>query len=511
MLASKLKMGVVASSMLMLLAACTSSQDAASTNQQEKKEVTFLSNFPSETLDPHLNWTPVRAGVVETLIKINEELKLEPWLAKEWSSDESGQVWTFTLQDNVTFQNGKKVDGEAVKASLERNIDVSESMKSALKIQAVEANGQTVTITLEEPLPHFPSELVHPNTAIIDVTEENVEEKPVGTGPFTAVSFEANSQLELERYEDYWDGKANLDGATFTFNEDANARTLALQSGDADIVYRPAVESLESLQADASLKTDVVPSLRTHFIMYNTKTEALSDPNVRKVFDALIDRQEVADSIMAGQAAAAAGPFLPDFSFSPSYEEKAFGIDAAKKYLAEAGYEMKDGKAVKDGKPLSFTILTYAHRPELPLMAQLLQSNAKELGMTIDIHQVENIDEYLAGDQQWDLATYSLLTAPRGDASYFLNAVYMPDGAMNYGHINNERINAMVEELNRTVDEEQRTELAKSATSIIEEETLHSFIVHPNNFVAYKADVQGWVTSKSEFYMLTKELDVKTK
>ncbi|GAA3331027.1 hypothetical protein GCM10020331_085920 [Ectobacillus funiculus] len=57
---------------------------------------------------------------------------------------------------------------------------------------------------------------------------------------------------------------------------------------------------------------------------------------------------------------------------------------------------MKDGKAMRDGKSLSFKLLTYSYRPELPLMAQLLQSNAKELGIAIEIQQVENIDEYLA-------------------------------------------------------------------------------------------------------------------
>jgi peptide/nickel transport system substrate-binding protein len=95
-------------------------------------------------------------------------------------------------------------------------------------------------------------------------------------------TFEANSKLELVRFEDYWDGKANLDRATFTFNEDANARTLALQSGDADIVYRPAIESLESLESDPSIKQDVVPSLRTHLLMYNTANKPLHDPSIVK-------------------------------------------------------------------------------------------------------------------------------------------------------------------------------------------------------------------------------------
>ncbi|MBT2689421.1 ABC transporter substrate-binding protein [Bacillus sp. ISL-47] len=498
----------------MLLTACSaqnSNPSGEKNGEEKKKEVTFLSNFPSETLDPHLNYTAVRAGITETLVKVNQDQELEPWLAESWDTSVGGQTWTFQIRNNITFQNGKKVDAAAVKASLERNIQVSEAMKTALKIKTMEADGQTLSITTEQKLPQFPSELVHPNTAIVDSSVENMEQKPIGTGPFKVVSFEPNSKLELEMNREYWDGEVKLDRATMTFNEDANARTTALQSGDADIVYRPAIESIEILKSDQSIKTDVVSSLRTHLLMYNSGKETFKDVNVRKVFDALIDRQVVADDIMAGQATVAEGPFLAESPYSPDYEKKFFSMEMAKKYLEEAGYKMKDGKMVKDGKPLTLKLMTYSYRPELPLISQLLQSNAKELGIAIEIQQVENIDEYLAEKTDWDIATYSLITAPRGDASYFLNSAYMAGGAINPGQIQNDQLTELIEELNQTSDNGKRNELSKAAIKIIDQEKLHSFLVHPNNFVAYKDYVLNWQTSTSEYYALTKDLDVRTK
>ncbi|PLR85795.1 nickel ABC transporter substrate-binding protein [Bacillus sp. V33-4] len=508
----KIRMTLLVTIFLLVLSACSSASvmEGRKVNKN-KQELTFLSNFPSETLDPHLNYTPVRAGVAETLVKINEELELEPWLAEEWKTEDNGQSWVFRIRDNVTFQNGKKVNAKAVKSSLERNIKVSEAIKNSLKIQSLTAEGQILTIKTEQPLPHLPSELVHPNTAIIDVSESNFDQRPIGTGPFQVVSFDANSKLELERYDAYWDGRARLDRAILTFNEDANARTLALQSGDADIVYRPAIESIESLKSDKTIVTNVVPSLRTHLLMYNTSKESLADQNVRKAFDALIDRKEVVESIMAGQATIASGPFLSDFPFAPASEEEPFGLHIAKKHLEAAGYEIENGKANKDGKPLSLNLLTYSYRPELPLIAQLLQSNAKKLGITINIQQVDNIDEYLAKNEHWDLATYSMITSPRGDASFFLNSTYMPGGAINPGQIQNDKLINVISELNLAVEEEKRNEIAKQAIITIDKETLHSFLVHPNNFVAYKDYVDGWITSKSEYYALTNELGVREK
>ncbi|MCY9277385.1 ABC transporter substrate-binding protein [Bacillus haynesii] len=495
---------------LFILTSC--SAGGTDSAKGDEKKLTFLFNIPSQTLDPNLdvNYTAVRAGISETLVKISADLSIEPWLAKDWESKD-GQTWVFTLKDNLTFQNGKKADAKAVKASLERTIRESKAMKNALKIKEIKAAGQTLTITTKVPFPEFPSELVHPNTSIIDVSAANISQQPVGTGPFQVSSFEAGHKIELERYDDYWNGKPKLKHVTFSFNEDANARVMALQSKDADIIYRPSVEDIDQIQKDSSITVDSVPSLRVHQILYNTKKDHLADRHLRRAFDALLDRKEIAESILNGHAQPADGPFLADFPFSADTVQKPSGLQAAKAELKKAGYELENGKAVKDGKALSFTLLTYQSRPELPLIAQILESNAKELGISIKIQQVENIDEYLAKNDDWDLATYSSMTAPRGDAGYLLNTAYMPNGALNYSGIENQTLIKWIEEFNRTIDEEKRNRLAKKAAELIEKETLNSFIVTPENITAYRDSVLNWETSKSEYYMLTKDLDVKTK
>ncbi|RAK22043.1 peptide/nickel transport system substrate-binding protein [Anoxybacillus vitaminiphilus] len=492
---------------IVMLAGCSLS----SSGEEKKggKELTLLFNFPTDTLDPHLdsNYTAVRAGVGETLVKINEKLELQPWLAEEWESKD-GQHWTIKIREGVTFHNGKKVDAQAVKDSLERAIKDSQAVKAALKIRKIEANGQLLIIETEEVFPQFPSELVHPNTAIIDVSEQNFDKKPIGTGPFKVSSFEPGVALKVERFEKYWDGKAKLEKATFAFNEDANARLMALQSGDADIIFRPPVESLEQLEKEGNVKVQSVPSLRTHQLTFNMDSPYMKDENVRKAIDAFVDRKEIAEQILSGHAVEAKGPFLTDFPFTPSYEEKKHGIEVAKQYFIQAGFKVENGKLTKDGKNVQLKALTYSARPELPLIAQLLQSKAKELGIEIKIQQVENIDEYLANNDDWDLVTYSNLTAPRGDAAYYLNATYGPNGALNYAHIDHPQLTKIINKLNQTVEVNERNELAKQALVIIDQEALHSFIVHPNIIVAYRDNVKNWVTSRSEYYMLTKDLDV---
>jgi len=495
----------------MLLSACMGGGDST-TSKNEGKHINFLYNFSTNSLDPHVDssYVPLRAGITETLIRLDEEnLSIEPWLAESWGG-EDGQNWTIKLREDVKFQNGKQMDAEAVKKSLERALKENVAIQNALKIDTIKADGFTLTIKTTEPFPEFISELVNPNVAIIDVSEEDVVNKPVGTGPFKLASFTPGSKLELERFDDYWDGASKLDSVTFAFNEDANARTLALKSGQTDIVYRPEVESLDSLKEDSKMKVESTATFRVHQLTMNMQREEMKDINVRKALDALIDRQKIVDKILLGHAEAARGPFLPSLPFAPTYDKRQTGSDVSVQYLKEAGYTLKNGKMQKDGKQLSLTLLTYPARADLPLIAQVLQSDAKQIGIDIKIKQIETPEEYMASHRDWDIATYSNLTAPRGDAGYYLNATYHPKGALNFSQADEPELTGIIDELNRTVNQKKRAELAEKAADYVDDNVINSFMLHPSTIVAYNKDkVKNWFTAKSEYYMITNKLDVK--
>ncbi|KGA99064.1 hypothetical protein AJ85_02425 [Alkalihalobacillus alcalophilus ATCC 27647 = CGMCC 1.3604] len=481
--------------------------DGKSDSSVKEKELTFLSNFTLDTFDPHLSWNTLRAGITETLVNLSDDGELYPGLAIGWEIENNGQTWILTIRDNVTFHNGVSLTAETVKASIERNLEVSEAMKLALKIERMEADGQVLTIYLNESLYSFPSELTHPNTSIVEVGSENLDSKPIGTGPFQLKSFEPGSKAELVKFDDYWDGEPKLDRVHFIFNADENARTAALQSGDADIVYRPALESLRMLSEHNDIETIVSPSSRSTMLLYNTDKEIVSDVNVRKAISSLVDREQIVSDIMSGNAVVASGPFLKNTPFATSEDEKAFNQQEAKEYLEAAGFESENGKMMKDGEELILKLVTYSYRPDLPLIAQYLESNAKEIGLSVEILIVENIDEQLNSDD-WDLAIYSANTNPRGDASYYLNAVLYPGGSVNFKDFNDTKLTETIDTFNQTENEEERIELAKEAVSIASEQEYISFLVHPSNYAAYKSNVKNYSLNIGEFYMLTKDIDV---
>ncbi|WP_202081295.1 nickel ABC transporter substrate-binding protein [Caldalkalibacillus salinus] len=500
----------------MFLSGCLSEEGTTNIQREtgnqssgDHKSLTVLFSFASSSLDPHQDWMPVPAGMAETLVKVDENLEIQPWLAESWEQIDE-RTWVFNIREGVKFHDGTSVDAEAVKASFERAMEVNRAVASTLKIEDMEATGQALTFITSEPYPALLTELVHTNTAVIKVDAEDIGTQPIATGPFKVTDFTPQVEIQLERFEDYWDGMPNLNEVTVTFNSDSNVRSLALQSGEADIAFHLSPEALEPVELSEDLRIESITSLRAHFLLYNMQHPALQDHNVRKALDLIVNRPVMVREIMNGHGTQANGPYNPDLPFATEQAGDTYDPSLAEALLIDAGYDKNEaGFMQKDGEPLSFTLATYQGRPELPVIAQYLQSEAAAIGVDMNVVTVENIESYLWEQQdEWDIVTYSNMTAPRGDGGYFLNVAYGPDGSLNPGHIHIPELNDIRQQLNATADREERVALQQAATAIIQDEILHSFMLYPHIIVGVHERVTNWRPGAVEYYIIDHKMDV---
>ncbi|MDK8180232.1 nickel ABC transporter substrate-binding protein [Paenibacillus sp. UMB4589-SE434] len=501
---------------MILLTSCSDNTQKTEGNELGEKSVTILHSLPNESLDPHNEWIALRAGITETLLRLDDNMQVAPWLAVKWEAKDD-HTWQFIIRDGVTFQDGTKLDAAAAKASFERAIADSKALAAALKIQNMEASGQVITFTTSEPHPAFATELVHPTASIVSITAENKMGKaafnkaPVGTGPFQVNGYIPGQEISLSRFDGYWDGKAKLSAVKFLFNADANVRTLAFQSKHADIVYHLAPEALGTIGQDPQLAVQSVPSLRTHYFTYNPKSTSVSDILVRKAIDKLIDRDTIVKDIMLGHANPSNGPFHSLLPFGNKGGYTKFNPQEALTLLASAGYKSNmNGKMEKNGNVLQLKLIAFSGiNPELPLIPLLLQSEAAKIGVDIQILSVEYPDVYIKDHTDWDLSTSSYLTSPRGDGASFINAAYVPGGSYNPANIRLDQLDPIVKELNATSDVQTRNHLTQKAVQVINEANVHSFIIHPNILVGVNQRVLNWKPGAEEFYIVTNKMDVR--
>ncbi|MBQ9465272.1 MAG: hypothetical protein IJU67_08355, partial [Lachnospiraceae bacterium] len=145
-------------------------EDAAAA---EDSHLDFGIYWFGDDLDPGNGWngwTLTRAAVGETLVTVDENLNFVGQIADEWSVDDDQVTWRFHIRDGVTFQNGNVCDAEAVVGSIQRSLEVNERGQTNLKLASVEADGDWVVFTTEEPYGAFLANLTEPLFVIVDTS-----------------------------------------------------------------------------------------------------------------------------------------------------------------------------------------------------------------------------------------------------------------------------------------------------------------------------------------------------
>lgn len=463
-------------------------------------------------LDPGTtSWDLYRIGVGEGLFKINDDLELEPWLADSYERVDD-LTWKITLKDGIQFSNGKTLDGEAVKACLERTKEMNQRAVTMLNIASIEAEGQTLTITTNDVNAALPNNLADVVGTIVDV--DSMEEEdfiPVGTGPFVIASM-AEGQMELTANENYWGGEPKLDSVTIKYIVDGNAQAMALDNGEIDLAFQLPTENvvqfLESDVIEVSKKT----GSRSQLLYFDFTNPFLSDLNVRKAITMAIDREVFADVINKGSSEAATAIFPVSFPYG-QVEGVAYDPEGAKALLEEAGYTDSDGDGLldKDGTVMNFKLYTYGtHGSLLPTFAEAIQASLGVLGIGIDIQLNDyeaHTDTLKAGG--FDLALNSYIMAPVADPQYFADIALTSDADYNYGKYANPEVDELVAALDKEFDTEKRVELAEEIQTKVVEDCGYLTLGHLKYDVCANKKVSGYSTLPTELYLLNSDTDIE--
>ncbi|MFC0471944.1 ABC transporter substrate-binding protein [Halalkalibacter kiskunsagensis] len=473
------------------------------------KTLTVAFPWSPASLDPHSSnsWEVMRSGMGETLIRLNDQLQPIPWLAKEWKQ-ENEITWIFMLEEQVKFHNGNEMDASSVKESLLRSLEKNERANDLLQIEEIEVlTANELKIVTKKPNSALIAHLADPSTIIVDVT--TIEDKntyPAFTGAFKMKQFNKDESLLVERNEDYWGKQALLSEVKINYISDGNTRLLALQSGEVDAATDIPIDNISILEKDKKIEVLTAPSLRTHMLLFNMNSPLFEEVNHRKVVDNAIPRKEIVNSVMMGHGTVANSPFSDILAFGKveRKEEK----QSIEQLMTQGGWEKnRNGIWEKQGKPFEVTMLSFPQRPELSVMAEIIQSRLVNVGIKVNIRQVENIDDALR-KEDWDLSMYSMLTAHTGDPQYFLNVFYRSDSQSNVSHYASDSLDSMINQLNETTETISRNQLAVQAQEIINTDLPQAFIVHPKTVFGVRKEVQGFIPDPIEYYYIHSQIDV---
>ena len=197
-------------------------------------------------------------NVYETLVSRSETNKLQPSIAKSWQISDDGLTYTFTLNSNMTFANGHKLDSSDVVWSLQNVINnnyVGSDQLGSLK-EITNPDEKTVVITLNQPNPCLLRALSGRAGIVYDEeSTANYGKKAVGSGPFT-VEASSKTQIVLQRNDSYWGTKAAASQITLYYYASEDSLVSAMEAKKISMALPLSASAADELNQQSGINSD---------------------------------------------------------------------------------------------------------------------------------------------------------------------------------------------------------------------------------------------------------------
>ncbi|MBV4474598.1 ABC transporter substrate-binding protein [Pseudomonas sp. B2M1-30] len=455
-----------------------------------------------------------------------------PGLATSWDISPDGLSYTFHLREGVKFHTTpyfkptREFNADDVLFTFNRMINKDDPFRKAYptefpyftdmgmdtnitKIDKVDDH--TVKFTLKEVDAAFIQNMAMSFASVqsaeyaAQLLKEgkaaDINQKPIGTGPFVFKSYQKDSNIRYTGNKDYWKPEdVKIDNLIFAITTDPSVRIQKLKKNECQVTLFPRPADLAGLKADPALKMPDQAGFNLGYIAYNVmdKVKGSNEPNpladlrVRQAMDMSVNKPQIIDSVYQGAGQLAVNAMPPtQWSYDTTIKDAKYDPEKAKELLKEAG--------VKEGTEIVLWAMPVQrpYNPNAKLMAEMLQSDWKKIGLNVKIVSYE-WGEYIkrskGGENQAMIIGWS---GDNGDPDNWLNVLFGCDALSgnNFAKWCDKKFDGLVKDAKRTTDQAKRTELYKQAQHVLKDAVPFTPIAHSTVYQPMRANVQDFKIS----------------
>ena len=456
-------------------------------------------NFSFEVLDDLYEGLTIEASDGDVL----------PGVAKSWSVDSTGTLYTFYLRENARWSNGKPVVSQDFVNAWRRVVDpkhgspvaddlrpiagASEIISGRSPVTALGAYAQgdsVLIVKLTEPVAYLPQLLTH-SAAFPVYSEQNVNSRSpntwVSNGAYVLSSWSPGTKLELVRNSEYWD-RANVPIASIEYQiADENSQFARYRAGQLDVTDSVPLNAISKIRATYDNELHVAPFLATAYYALNlSKPPFANNKDLRQAVAMAIDRKRLVASLGFGQTGAYG--FVPHGTWNYTSQEWDWSkldddtrIAKAKQLYSRAGYG--------SDKPLKLQLL-FNSDPIIKNTAIIIAQMWKQ---TLGIDTILTDEEYRVFLQsrrdrkKWDAIRLGW-TADFNDASNFLDVFreHSPNNDSGYADAS---FDSLLSDASRTANLDERRRMLEED----ERKVLSAYPIVPLYFFVSKRLVKPYI------------------
>jgi dipeptide transport system substrate-binding protein len=494
------------------------------------KTLVYCSEGSPENFTPALNTTGTSFDAARPVYDKLTEFKrgsteVEPGLAESWTVSPDSKVFTFKLRKGVKFHSGvngfkptRDFDADDVIFSFERQwkeanpyakvsggkYDYFADMGFKDDLVSIEkVDPLTVRMTFKNPNVTMLANLamdfasIHSAeyAAMLDKggKKEQLDQFPVGTGPFSFVTYQKDAVIRYKANPAYWGEKALVDDLVYAITPDPTARYSKMKAGECHFVIAPRPADLPEMQKDASLRVINQPGLNIAYWAFNTQKPPFDKKEVRQAMSMAIDKAAIIKDVYLGAGQSAKNLIPPTlWSYNEAVKDYPFDAAKAKDLLAKAGVKT----------PLEIDLwympVQRPYNPNAKRIAEMMQADLAKIGVNAKLVTFE-WGEYRKRMQQGEHVTGMLgWTGDNGDPDnfFFLRGCEAArPGGQNLSKWCNKDFDERLVKARTLADVKERTKLYAEMQVIEHDDAPDMKIAHSVVYEVMRKEVTGYKQS----------------
>ena len=460
--------------------------------------------------------------VYSGLMRKNPDGKLIPDLAFKYDVSKNGLIYTFTLKDNLYFQDGKPLTSDDVIFTINNIKDpiIKSSYKGNWDGVIVEKiDEKNIRFTLKQSYASFLE-----NTTIgimpahlwegspIELNETNIN--PIGSGPYMIKTVDKQSSgiinyYELTPFNKFALGKPYLKSITLYFYPNEDDLMSALSNGTIQQVSSITPQNAEILKGKGyRIESAVLPRIFGLFLNQN-QNQIFTNKIVVKAIDQIIDKNKIIETVLASNGITIDGPIPPDMDPEQNLNKqnanisRASALKDAQDSLAKDGWKLGpsgflekttvDKKKKKTTTILEFSIST-GNAEELVKSAELIKQDLTQIGMKVNIKTFEigNLNQSVIRPRKYDALLFGEIINHESDLYAFWHSSQRKDPGLNVAMYTNAKVDKILEDAFVATDENTKIQKYTLFENEIKKDMPAIFLYSPNFIYVVLKNLEGF-------------------